>query len=74
MSATFLEFKERKLAERLASSSRLPGWVTSVGYVQVAFRAPKIGEYFYGPIRDKVMQCNALETTPFAIVEYMGGK
>jgi hypothetical protein len=74
MSATFLEFKERKLAERLAASPSLPGWVISVGYALVAFRPPLPGEYFYEVMRDKVMVCNAEETLPFAVVECRGGK
>jgi hypothetical protein len=71
VSATFLEFRARKEAERVAAPV-LPEWVTSAGYVQIAFRVPKPGEYFYGPLRDKVMLCNADETQEFAIVEYRG--
>jgi hypothetical protein len=73
MSATFLEFRARKEAERSASLG-LPLWVTASHYVQIAFRVPKPGEYFYGPVRDKVLLCNADETQPFAIVEYRGAK
>jgi hypothetical protein len=71
VSATFLEFKERKAAERSASK-RLPPWVIDAAYVQIAFRVPKPGEWFYGPLRDKVMLCNAEETQEFAVVEYRG--
>jgi hypothetical protein len=71
VSATFLEFRERAAAERLASK-RLPAWVVDAAYVQVAFCVPKPGDYFYAPIRDKVVLCNAEETQPFAIVEYRG--
>ena len=73
MSASFLEFQTRKAAERLAAK-RLPAWAVEAAYVQVAFRVPEIGEYFYGPLRDKVMQCNTPETQPFAIVEYRGAR
>jgi hypothetical protein len=72
MSANFEEFRARKAAERSASPV-LPGWVTSVGYAQVAFRPPLPGEYFYEAKRDKVMVCDAEETLPFAVVEYRGG-
>ncbi len=73
MSATFLEFRERKAAERSAAK-RLPPWVIDAAYVQIAFRVPRSGEFFYGPLRDKVMLCNADETQEFAIVEYRGGQ
>jgi hypothetical protein len=71
VSATFLEFRTRKAAER-SEAKRLPPWVIDAAYVQIAFRAPTPGEYFYGPVRDKVMLCNADETQEFAVVEYRG--
>ena len=69
MSASFIEFQERKAAERVAKT-RLPEWAYAVGYVEIAFRVPKVGEFFYAPIRDKILLCNAEETTAFLVVEY----
>lgn len=71
MSVTFLEFKARKAAERSASPV-LPEWVTSASYIQIAFRAPKPGEFFYEGKRDVVMLCKEIETLPFPVVEYRG--
>ena len=69
MSASFLEFRERKAAARSAIP-RLPEWASVVGYVEIGLRVPKVGEYFYAPIRDKILLCNAEETTAFLVVEY----
>jgi hypothetical protein len=69
MSASFLEFKERKAAAR-SVVPRLPEWASVVGYVEIGLRVPKVGEYFYAPIRDKILLCNAVETTAFLVVEY----
>jgi hypothetical protein len=73
MSASFLEFRERKAAER-TEAKRLPPWVVEEAYVEVAFRVPVLGEYFFAPRCNKIVVCNAEETQPFAIIEYRGAK
>lgn len=59
-----------RLSDVLRRESLLPEWVTEEGYRVAGVRRPKAGEYFYCPVRDRVLRCaEEIEDHPFVILE-----
>lgn len=63
----------RREAHPSALLCGVPEWVVTAGYEVVAVRLPRIGEYFYCHVRDRVLRCvEDVETRAFAVLDYVG--
>ena len=64
---------EVRLSDALRAQRELPAWIHTEGYRPVGFRRPQLGEYFFCPVRGKVIRCaEDIETHAFTILEYGG--
>ena len=62
-----------RLSDVLRQENLLPAWVITEGYRVVGMRRPKIGEYFFCPVRGHVLRCaEDIETRPFVVLEWEG--
>jgi hypothetical protein len=64
---------EVRLSDQLRAANGLPSWVIAEGYTPVGIRRPEVGEYFFCPVRQKVLKCaEDIEEQPFVILVYGG--